>query len=323
MNILKFLTCILVCLHFATGPLSAENVLEPPSDAYHYMEIPPDGLPSFLAWRPVRLPLVSHHRGGPAPGYPENAIETMQHALRYGPGLMEVDVAMLGDGTLVLMHDDTLDRTTTGKGAISDATWEYVSKLFLVDEAGNRTDFRVPRLMDVLKWAVGRVILTLDIKRGTDFARVAAEIDATRSRDYVIAISYSLDQARAFHAVSPVLALSVTIRNQEELDAVLSSDLPTDRLVAWTGTRIVPGEIYNAIHKQGWRVIVGTLGNPSTSMDGEIYRSGSQGRYLQIFQYGADIISTDRFWAVQNEIRNPNLFFFVKQPNDRKSLRMP
>lgn len=291
----------------------AEDVPPPTSAAYHYIELPPGGLPEFLAWRAIRIPMVSHHRGGPAPGFPENAIETMHNALRYGPGFLEVDVAMLADGTLILMHDDTLDRTTTGSGKVSRATWGEVQALRLVDEAGRRTAYKVPALADVLKWATGRAILTLDIKRGTDFSKVVAEVRDASAMDYVVAISYSLEQAKSFHAMAPEMAISVTVRNADELEAVLASGLPQDRLLAWTGTRLLPRELYDSIHAQGWRVILGTLGNPATSLDGEIARSGASDRYLELFQYGVDVIATDRFWAVQAAIRNPNIFVFKRQ----------
>ena len=62
--------------------------------------------------------LVSAHRGGAYPGFPENSIAAMGHVLAEAPAVMEVDVATSADGVLYLMHDDTLDRTTTGSGAV-------------------------------------------------------------------------------------------------------------------------------------------------------------------------------------------------------------
>ncbi|MGX7835704.1 glycerophosphodiester phosphodiesterase family protein, partial [Campylobacter fetus subsp. venerealis] len=77
----------------------------------------------FYSWTSDRIPMVSAHRGGPYPGFPENAIETFANVLEYTPAIIELDVAMTKDGVLVLMHDDKLDRTTTGKGSVSDATY--------------------------------------------------------------------------------------------------------------------------------------------------------------------------------------------------------
>lgn len=304
---------IFALLGWFIGTAQAETIPAPPDPAaYHYIELPAGGLPDFMAWRTPRIPLISHHRGGPMPGYPENAVETMQHALRYGPGLMEVDVAQLGDGTLILMHDDTVDRTTTGSGSLEMLNWDAVSGLRLVDEEGARTNFKVPLLEDVLKWTVGRAILTLDIKRGVDFNRVAEAVKRTRAGDYVVIITYSLEQAEAYNAVAPDLMQTVTIRNTEELTAVLASDLKKDRILAWTGTRLLAEQHYAALHAQGWRVVVGTLGRRGTSIDSQILATGDDRRYLEIYGMGADIIATDRFWAVQGQIRNPNIFVFSR-----------
>ncbi|MEQ8748429.1 MAG: glycerophosphodiester phosphodiesterase family protein, partial [Amphiplicatus sp.] len=62
------------------------------------------------------ISLVSAHRGGPAPGFPENAVETFARTISLAPALIEIDVAQSADGVLFLMHADRLERTTTGGG---------------------------------------------------------------------------------------------------------------------------------------------------------------------------------------------------------------
>jgi glycerophosphoryl diester phosphodiesterase len=309
-HVLGLIWLLLCAVH---NPAAAEEVPLPPTPAaHHYIEIPSGGLKAFMAWTPMRIPLISHHRGGPAPGFPENAIETMQNALRYGPGLMEVDVAQLGDGTLVLMHDDTIDRTTTGSGRLEDLSWQDVAPLYLEDASGQRTGFRVPKLEDVLSWATGKAILTLDIKRGVDFTKVVAAVEAAGAQDYVIAISYTLEQALAFQKAAPNMMQTVTMRNADELAAVLASGLTRENIVAWTGTRLAGESHYQAIHSQGWRVVAGTLGSRETANANQILKAGNDGRYLEIYAMGADIIATDRFWAVQAQVRNPNIFVFTR-----------
>ena len=67
--------------------------------------------------------LIASHRAGPAPGYPENALETLQYATSQGMLIHEIDVAESRDGVLFLLHDRTLGRTTTGDGAVADTDW--------------------------------------------------------------------------------------------------------------------------------------------------------------------------------------------------------
>ena len=258
------------------------------------------------------MPMVSQHRGGPMPGYPENAIETLDNALKYGPGVMEVDVATLADGTMVLMHDYTLDRTTTGKGKLSTVGWEDVKNLNLVDDTGAVTDFGVPLLKDVLLWAKGRAILNLDIKKGTNFVKVMDVVTETGSQDHVMAITYSLDQAVKFNKIAPNTMLSVRIRNTEELASVQAVGIPLNRVVAWAGLRLLPRDAYDMLHANGLMVMQGTLGFDETSIDATIKAAGDEGEYLKIIGLGADILATDRHWAAQQAIRYPSLVYFVR-----------
>ncbi|MEM1410563.1 MAG: glycerophosphodiester phosphodiesterase family protein, partial [Pseudomonadota bacterium] len=90
----------------------------------------------YLSCLEGRAVVVSAHRGGPAPGYPENAVETFVHTLSQVPALIETDVRETKDGVLVLMHDDTVDRTTTGTGAVASMTLQAIKDLYLVDNEG-------------------------------------------------------------------------------------------------------------------------------------------------------------------------------------------
>ncbi len=305
---LTFLITLAVSL-----PVWAEDV-PPPVDptVRHYLSIPENGLAAFMRRPKMAIPMVSHHRGGPMPGFPENSLEAMGNALAYGYGLMEVDVAQLKDGTLILMHDDTLGRTTTGRGALRQVTWEQVKDLNLKDENGVITSFKIPRLEDVLRWAVHKTILTLDIKRGVDFAKVAAMVQATGAQDYTAGISYTMEQAVAFNRLAPKMPLSIGLYSIADVKALDETGIPDDLVIAWTGTRLLDSDFYQLLHQRGWRTIVGTLGQRDRSIDAEIRDGRSELTYADIVARGADIVATDRFWAVQREIANPNLFIFTQ-----------
>lgn len=301
-------------LAILSAPVRGEDV-PPPADpnVQHILTVPAGGLREFLKRPANPVPMISHHRGGPMPGYPENSIEAMKNALTYGYGLMEVDVAQLKDGTLILMHDDTLGRTTTGEGAIRQNTWDDVKDLNLVDENGSVTDFRIPLLEDVLLWAKGRTILTLDIKRGVDFAKVAKMVNDTGAQDYAAGISYTMEQAIAFHRLAPTMPLSIGLSSEEDIEAFDKSGISSDIVLAWTGTRLRDPDLYKKLQSRGWRVMVGTLGRHPNSIDNQIKAGTSDVSYADLVRMGADVIATDRFWAVQQDIYQPNLFVFSRQ----------
>ena len=101
-------------------------------------------------WLREHRPLSVAHRGHSIE-YPENTLEAYRKAIELGIEMIECDVNITRDGTLVMMHDPTLDRTTTGAGRVSAATWEEIQTL----DAGRkfRSEFagvRVPSTEETL-----------------------------------------------------------------------------------------------------------------------------------------------------------------------------
>ena len=91
-------------------------------------------------------PLILGHRGASV-ARPENTIAAFAHALDLGAVGIECDVQRTADGELVLIHDDTLDRTTNGTGVVGDLPW---SALVGLDAGGGHP---IPRLADLFAWA--------------------------------------------------------------------------------------------------------------------------------------------------------------------------
>jgi glycerophosphoryl diester phosphodiesterase len=243
----------------------------------------------FYSWTSDRIPLVSAHRGGPYPGFPENAIETFANVLRHTPAIIELDVAMTRDSVLVLMHDDDLDRTTNGTGRVSDVSYEYIQGLFLEDNDGNLTQYKVPTLTEALLWSKGKVLLTVDIKRSVPFEKVVEEVRATKSEAHAALITYTFAAAKKLHMMAPELMLSITIRNEEEIQRLEESGIPWDRVIAFTGVAERTHEFNKALHEKKVFTILGVLGNLDKSAEAR-----GDGLYLSFVQKGADILATDR-----------------------------
>lgn len=94
--------------------------------------------------------------------WPENSLEGINSAIEMGVDIVEVDLQLTKDSVLILMHDAKLDRTTTGKGKISETTYDEIQKMRLKNGVGIYTRHKVPTLEDVLLLAKGRVMLNLD-----------------------------------------------------------------------------------------------------------------------------------------------------------------
>ncbi|MFT4152282.1 PhoPQ-activated protein PqaA family protein [Parafilimonas sp.] len=106
--------------------------------------------------------LVAAHRGEHHQA-PENSIEAIQQGIEAGVDIVEIDVHVSRDGVPFLMHDKTIDRTTTGRGEAESFTWDELSKFYL-KHAGSITPCHIPTLKAALETAKGKIVLDLDLK---------------------------------------------------------------------------------------------------------------------------------------------------------------
>lgn len=237
--------------------------------------------------------IVAAHRGGPAPGFAENAIPTFENTVRQAPALLEIDIARTRDHVLVLMHDDELDRTTTGTGLVRDLTLAELQALQLEDENGQALDAHPPTLREALDWAAGRAILELDVKRGVSYEDVIAEVRAAGAEDRVVFITYSDDAAVRVHNLAPQLMLSISIDEASDLDALEQRGIDLTKVLAWTGTEEPNAELNIALARRGVEAMFGTLGNPEFSWDARFAREGRE-QYAAFAETGLQLIATDR-----------------------------
>jgi glycerophosphoryl diester phosphodiesterase len=104
------------------------------------------------------------HRGGAAL-WPENSLLAFKNAIAAGARLLEMDVHQAADGTVVVIHDPTLDRTTNGTGPVAARTSADLRALRLRDASGALTEEWVPTLSEVLALAApAGVALLVEIK---------------------------------------------------------------------------------------------------------------------------------------------------------------
>ena len=245
-------------------------------------------LQNYFHWKPDRKPMVSAHRGGPMPGYPENCIETFDHVLNYAPAVLECDVRKTKDGRLVMMHDETLDRTTTGTGRVIDHTLAELESLRLKDNAGKVTPYRIPLFDDVLEWGRGKAVLELDIKRPVTPEEIIAKLKQHDAFAYSVVITYSNASAMYYHQLSPELVISASAGTPRGVAGLDSTGIPAKNLIVFVGVTEPDTSVYRMLHRRGISAILGTLGN----LDRRAAKRGL-GVYLQFLRHGADILATD------------------------------
>ncbi|ADB37761.1 glycerophosphodiester phosphodiesterase family protein [Spirosoma linguale] len=255
-----------------------------------YTKIPAGKAYDFFSYKPNQVAKISAHRGGgDLKGYPENCIESFDYLAKKLPVIIECDIDLTKDSVMVMMHDATLDRTTTGTGKLIDRNYAELSQYRLEDNQGNVTPYKIPTLEEVLRWGKNKVTFTLDVKRNVSFAKVVDMIHKTGASDYVAVITYNAQDAAKLNKLDPSLMISVTIRNRAEYDRLRELGVPDNRMVAFVGVKEPDADLYKFLHEKGIACILGTLGN----LDKQAAAKGDQ-VYKKFVENGADIMSTDR-----------------------------
>jgi glycerophosphoryl diester phosphodiesterase len=156
---------------------------------------------------------VIAHRGfsGAAP---ENTIAAVKAAIELGADMAEIDVTLTADGHIVVIHDETLDRTTNGSGEVFRYSLAELQQL----DAGSWFDpsfagERIPTLDEVLSEVDDRILLNVEIKseaveRGV-VSKVASEIREHRMVDQVVVSSFSPTALQELHSSAPEIRTAV------------------------------------------------------------------------------------------------------------------
>ncbi len=255
----------------------------------------PAELRTLLTYDGRNLPIVSAHRGGPAAGLPENCMATFESTLETTFSMLEIDPRLTKDGVVVVHHDASLERTTTGHGLVAEHTWEELKELRLRDTLGNVTNYSIPSLDEVIEWARGNTILVLD-QKDTPLATRVQKITDHRAESYVMMIVGRLEDVQSCYRLNPNIMMEVFLGDRRRFDQFAQSGVPWHNIMAFVGhTPPQDRELIRMIHAQGTLCMAGT----SRNLDLEYVQHGAsasadlEGRYHRLLDFGVDIIETD------------------------------
>ena len=202
---------------------------------------------------PRKPPLRIGHRG--AAGHaPENTLASIRTAIGFGVDLVEVDLQRSRDGRVVIIHDQTVDRTTNGKGKVAARTLAELQAL----NAGKGE--RIPTLEEVLEMAEGRVGLMLEIKEAGIADMTVKLVRKTGFSGTVVYASFLHKELLAVQAADSTAAT-----------LALFGRLPKDPVAAATrvgashvGLRFTTAtaQRVSALHRAGFQVFVYTVNEP-------------------------------------------------------------
>lgn len=201
--------------------------------------------------------VVVAHRGGFAPGYPENALATFERMAASAPVMFEVDIISSRDGVDFLMHDPSVDRTTSGKGRADELDWSDIAKLTLTDEIGMETRWHPTRFPEFLARMRGKAFLMLDLKGPRSTADIVRQVVQAGMLPGTIFIAYNPAQTREILAAAPEALVALGAETQEQVAATNTQFPDGGPFVMLTGRLANQPAFYGSLTKAGHFVLAG------------------------------------------------------------------
>jgi glycerophosphoryl diester phosphodiesterase len=234
--------------------------------------------------------IASSHRGAGAPGglTPENTLAGIRAAIALGADEVEMDVQPTSDGALVLMHDDTVDRTTMGTGTVADMTLAQIQALAIRTTGfdGDYTCEHVPTFAQALALAEGRIVIVVD---GSKTDRVDLVVDAIHAANALERVVYDVeDTARlnAALALEPQLRFLIRATTEAELTTRLAAVAPRTPVYVHIDMAS-PAIMAPLVHAAGYRVFaLGFITDLAAVRDSHAYEA--------LYTSGVDMVQSNR-----------------------------
>ncbi|MBW1992680.1 MAG: glycerophosphodiester phosphodiesterase [Deltaproteobacteria bacterium] len=198
---------------------------------------------------------IMGHRGAPA-YEPENTLRSLRRALELGADAVEIDLQLSKDGHLVVIHDDTVDRTTDGTGRVRDLTWAELRRL----DAGKGE--RLPSLGEVVELVRGRAHLVVEIKDPDAAPPLLQFFRERRLFDAAHVISFWHPVVKALKEQEPRLRTGVLLVGCPADPAGLARAARAEALVLHYA--YVTRELVAQAHDHGLLVYVWNIDDPDT-----------------------------------------------------------
>lgn len=210
---------------------------------------------------------------GIADGIPENSLTSIEYAINAGVEMIELDARPTSDGILVLMHDNTIDRTTNGSGAVGDYSYQQLQQLYLKDAAGNLTNERIPTLEDALKKGKGKVYFNLDIvnKNVAVATMVALLKKLDMENEVLLYVSNNRNYAYDLKAANSALLLHPMAKASDDITYFASSYTDNVQMMQLSTSDALAGAMKEDIKSKGWLLFSNIVGANDTNMLSDNY----------------------------------------------------
>ncbi|USK35267.1 glycerophosphodiester phosphodiesterase [Bacillus sp. F19] len=222
----------------------------------------------------ARTMLTVAHRG--ASGYaPENTIASFDKAIEMKADFIEIDLQVSKDGRLMVIHDDSVERTTNGKGNVRDLTYHQLRNL----DAGSWfhdsfTGQKIPAFDEVLDRYIDKCGLLIELKSPAMYPGIEKKVyDALSSRGLIenpqtkiIVQSFDTNSMKHFHEIAPTIPIGVLVKfTPKGISNAQLSKYKTYANYVNPNKRLVSKKLIARIHEHDMKIIPYTIRDRKTA----------------------------------------------------------
>ncbi len=234
---------------------------------------------------------IAGHRGGYYYEHPESSLPlfgSVAKKFKDDTIIVELDLRRSKNGSIYIMHDETVDRTTNGKGKIDQLEDAYVSSLFLKKENGQLTHERIPTFNDVLTFIKKKNInLMLDIK--TPIHSEAYElVKKYKMENRMMTLTFNMDLTKKVAALSNQIALSALIESEKDWQQFNDVLMLPGKKIAYINSK-TPAALIQEMKKNKVKIMADVseaLRNSGKPLEGSGYQN-------KVKENSLDILITD------------------------------
>lgn len=233
--------------------------------------------------------LICGHRGGFESPRPENSLSRMrwmaQKCKKQGI-MLELDVRASHSGQLYILHDATLERTTTGNGLLINAEDAYLATVFLKDANGNPGKEPIPTFDQVLDWLLEtpKVQLMVDVKDDI-WEKVVQKIMVRGLEHRCVLLTFNPKHTEKVYKTGQNIRISVLAGSEKDWQEIEALHIPNTQLIAYVNAQ-TPASLIASLRQKGVG-ITSDMGEHAKKhpfpFDAADYRQAVQERRCDIF----------------------------------------
>lgn len=201
------------------------------------------------------------HRGASSIA-PENTIAAFTKAIDLGVEYIEVDVRFSVEDSIMVIHDETLDRTTNGSGNVNQINYQQLKELsagYAKKFGSEFKDEKIPTLFDVLDLAKGNVKVCIDIKNSSE-GPILDMVERMNMKNSVYIMSYNVEKLRRIKSNNQQIETVLIKNTLSSIDLEIAKEIGAS---AVSGTYISPSNLANKAHEKGLKFWIGIVSDPA------------------------------------------------------------